>query len=214
MKRSKQKGSPQLKPRGAGDSVSSSPILTPESSPGCYSLGDSPLCKSAPNLRSFMMPPQTQYSSDTHITNFRSLSPAALQQTSATPQTGLGILLKNKNDAIANPANVAQDRFQSSQDEIDERERQASALAAAGMVAENVGYSIHMSNGPTSPPNGQGLHPPPRLGSLAPPPNPDPVSTMDGIHWGAMDVVIALDDMEMDFAKLFAVAYSSLFLKR
>ena len=64
MKRSKQKGSPQMKPvnspggsRARSNSVSSqlSPLLTPEASPSQYSLDPSPLSKSAPTMSTFMM---------------------------------------------------------------------------------------------------------------------------------------------------------------
>ena len=64
MKRSKQKGSPQMKPvnspggsRARSNSVSSqlSPLLTPEASPSHYSLDPSLLSKSAPTMSSFMM---------------------------------------------------------------------------------------------------------------------------------------------------------------
>ncbi|KAI2496217.1 hypothetical protein MHU86_18268 [Fragilaria crotonensis] len=149
MKRSKQKGSPQLKPRGAGNSVSSSPLLSPDASPSCYSLEHSPLSKSAPNFSSFMMPPQSQSSSDTHMANFRSLSPGIPQHTSGTPQTGLGILLTNKNSSIPTAApsagysyNTTSDHRPQFQDDLADRELQASALAAAGMVAETGGFSL------------------------------------------------------------------------
>lgn len=215
MKRSKQKGSPQLKPRGAGNSVSSSPMLTPEMGLNAYSLEPSPLSKSAPSMTTFMMGrPQTHtpIKQESHQADFRSLSPAAPQQTSgAAPQTGLGILMNNKNGgggAHQPPKNSAVGYAMASmtpeqqkmvQDDLADRELQASALAAAGMVAETVTYTtVGIA------PNGiQGLHAPPMLGSLAPPPSADPGSTIEGINWSLMDLGPALDDMEMDFAKLF-----------
>lgn len=83
------------------------------------------------------------------------------------------------------------------QEDLADRERQASALAAAGMVAE----TVDQSSGAATP---QGLHAPPMLGSVAPLP-PSASHTVDGINWSftGMDLGLALDDMEMDFAKLF-----------
>jgi hypothetical protein len=214
MKRSKQKGSPQLKPRGAGNSVSSSPLLSPDASPSCYSLEHSSLSKSAPNFSSFMMPPQSQSTSDTHMANFRSLSPGVPQHTSGTPQTGLGILLTNKNNSISTPVPTAgysytmtSDQSQLFQDDLADRELQASALAAAGMATESGSFSIFVGNRVTSPPEDLGLQPPPALGSFVPPPIPHPNATMDVIDWNNMDVGMAIDDMEVDFAKMFDPAH-------
>lgn len=74
----------------------------------------------------------------------------------------------------------------------EERERQASALAAAGMVAD----TVSLADGRT------GLAAPPQLPSTSP-----PVSTsneMDNINWGTMEVGgLQMDDMDLDFATLF-----------
>lgn len=73
----------------------------------------------------------------------------------------------------------------------EERERQASALAAAGMVAETVSLE-----------GCSGVAAPPELQSSAP-----AVSThsdVDNINWGAMDASgLQIDDMDLDFATLF-----------
>jgi hypothetical protein len=211
MKRSKQKGSPQIKPRAGGNSVSSSPLLTPESSPCIYSLEPCTLSQSAPNLSTLMTQPQSQ-GTDTHMANFRTFSASIPQQASGTPQTGLGILMNNKTGNISNGAltpSFSSDTLSLGQNQmitsdIADRESQASSLAAAGMVADNINY-IYMTNNnelSASLP-AQGLLAPPILGSLAPPPIQDPSTTIDGINWSLMDVGMALDDMEMDFAKLF-----------
>jgi hypothetical protein len=155
--------------------------------------------------------PQTHVANpESHQADFRSLSPAGpLQMSGAAPQTGLGILMNNKNGGGAQPANnsavgysmasMTPEQRRMVQDDLADRELQASALAAAGMVAETVNHTT-VGVGP----NGiQGLHAPPMLGSLAPPPNADPGSTIEGINWSLMDLGPALDDMEMDFAKLF-----------
>ena len=149
------------------------------------------------------------------MTNFRSLSPAAPPQTSGTPQTGLGILMNNKSSASPNStlstgyqmATMTLEQQQMVQADLADRDRQASALAAAGMVAETVGYNQHVGNGIAPPPNGLGLHAPPMLGSVVLPATPEPTGTIDGINWSMMDVGMALDDMEMDFANLFDPAH-------
>ena len=74
----------------------------------------------------------------------------------------------------------------------EERERQASALAAAGMVAE----SVSLSGGRA------GLSAPPQLASSAPGNNT--IGEVDNINWGAMDMGgVQVDDMDLDFATLF-----------
>lgn len=164
------------------------------------------------------MPPQSQSSSDTHMANFRSISPAVPQRTSGTPQTGLGILLNNKNAPVPTAVTSSGYTYSTTSEQISPLhdapdQEQASALAAAGMVAETVAYSAYVRNGVTSPLDGLGLRAPPMLGSLSPPPNPDPNSAIDGVNWNMMDVGMAIDDidetigviddMEMDFAKMF-----------
>lgn len=72
----------------------------------------------------------------------------------------------------------------------EERERQASALAAAGMVAETV-------SGVRA-----GLAAPPQL--LSSPPGNNTSGEVDNINWGAVDMGgVQVDDMDLDFATLF-----------
>jgi hypothetical protein len=74
----------------------------------------------------------------------------------------------------------------------EERERQASALAAAGMVADTVGDVKRL-----------GLEPPPQLASSAAT-APSPGTELDNINWGAMDMGgLQIDNMDLDFATLF-----------
>jgi hypothetical protein len=167
-------------------------------------------------MTSFMMSrPQTELSQDFHQATFRSLSPAAPLQTSgATPQTGLGILMNNKQqDQFANHsslsysmANMTPEQQKVVRDDLADRERQASALAAAGMVAESVSRTQNGAIAGEAFP-AQGLHAPPMLGSAVPPPSADPGAGIDSINWNLMDLGPALDDMEMDFAKLFDPAH-------
>jgi len=232
MKRSKQKGSPQMKPanspggsRPRSESVSSqpSPLMTPDSSPGNYPLEPNQLSKSAPTVISFMMarPNPPQSIGESHQATFRSFSPAPppnLRLGGAVPQTGLGILMngnsnrnsgnnggaRNTQSALPyNLANMTPEQQRAVQDDLADRDRQASALAAAGMVAERVTLSqpCRLHN--------QGLQAPPLLGSLQPISEPEPIgnTTIDGINWSLMDLGPHLDDMEMDFANLFDPAH-------
>ena len=79
--------------------------------------------------------------------------------------------------------------------EMADREHQASALAAAGMVAESVSVT-----GSVVP---QGLQaPPPLAGAAAPMASTS--NELDSINWNLMDLgAMHLDDMDMDFAQLF-----------
>lgn len=92
------------------------------------------------------------------------------------------------------------------QDDLADRDRQARALAAAGMAAERFtmtqSYNVYK----------QGLQAPPILGPVQPiiEPEPTAINTIDGINWNMMDLGgPALDDMEMDFAKLFDPAHEA-----
>ena len=56
-----------------------------------------------------------------------------------------------------------------------------------------------------------GLRAPPALGSLTPPTNPDPNAVIDAVNWNVADIGMtiddAVDDIEMDFAKMFDPAH-------
>ena len=114
-----------------------------------------------------------------------------------TPRTGLSMLM-NGGGQMMNPSTPSAASFASlsgmSNDFIspyqEERERQASALAAAGMVAE----SVTLSGGRA------GLAAPPQLPSAA----PASTGEMDTVNWGSIDAAgILIDDMDLDFATLF-----------
>jgi hypothetical protein len=90
------------------------------------------------------------------------------------------------------------------QQDLLERENQASALAAAGMVAESVSLTKPAS-GQVIMTQQQGLQPPPALvaGSAAPA-SWGMTTELDSINWNLMDMgAVHLDDMDLDFASLF-----------
>jgi hypothetical protein len=86
---------------------------------------------------------------------------------------------------------------------LEERERQASALAAAGMVAETV--SIAKDGRKPAGIPAQGLHAPPPLATGVPMMTSAGATTeIDSANWGLMDMGgVQLDDMDLDFATLF-----------
>ena len=88
------------------------------------------------------------------------------------------------------------------QDDLADRERQASSLAAAGMVAESVNLTRPAVIG-------QVLQAPPPLVGMAPP-APQPTTAggpndipMEGINWNLADLGASPDDIDMDFAAMF-----------
>jgi hypothetical protein len=86
-----------------------------------------------------------------------------------------------------------------------DRERQASALAAAGMVADSISLTRSapsLLHGVASS-HSRVLDAPPQLGGQALTGNPNP-SDLDNINWSLMDLgQMHIDDMDMDFARLF-----------
>lgn len=132
------------------------------------------------------------------------LPPAAT--TAGVPQTGLSILMNgNAFNKPAPPPETVQQHARAhmspeQQRDLADRERQAKSLAAAGMVAETVGRGNAAYPG--------AMYGPPTLA----PADAVPSATsgfngiMDSNYWG-MDVDASLEDMEMDFAKLFDPAH-------
>lgn len=148
-------------------------------------------------------------SSHERHSSFRSESPALLSLGApAAPQTGLSVLLNGgvSPSALSTPAtvfgtmsaaSVSLDQQRKMKEDLAEREHQASALAAAGMVAE----SVRLAQPPPGTTN-LGLHPPPQLAtaSLA----PIQSTEVDNINWNIMDLGSPrLDDLDLDFASLF-----------
>ena len=159
--------------------------------------------------------------------HFRSISPAHPQST-AVPQTGLGILMGGSAGAPgpvpaappllaphptpapppppANPyAHLTPEQQTRIQEDLADRERQASALAAAGMVADSVNLTRPAVIG-------QVLQAPPPLVGIAPPAAAPAAGNasgngevqMEGINWNNMlDLGPSVDDMDMDFAAMF-----------
>jgi len=95
-------------------------------------------------------------------------------------------------------ANLTPDQRNRIQEDLADRERQASALAAAGMVAESVNYTKPSVIG-------QVLQAPPPLVGMPPPSQPqgaeDGHMPMEGINWN--DLGGNVDDIDMDFAAMF-----------
>ena len=161
---------------------------------------------------------------------------ASFRSTQDGPQTGLGILMSAQiapsktteaptlfHQHHSASAYTPEQRSMMQQDAQD-RERQARALAAAGMAAERMSQT--QPSGQHHPPASQGLHPPPSLGhptssssnSLAAAAQPnhvsDPPNTNNSGHiedpllsWNNLDGNDergpTLEEMEMDFANLF-----------
>jgi hypothetical protein len=117
-------------------------------------------------------------------------NPQLLQRSGSNPQ----LLVANNNMATGQQGLA--------REEMADRELQASALAAAGMVAENVSLTRpavgHILQAP--PP----LSAPPTLAGMGAPPTPPGVH-MEGINWNMMGELGTnlVDDMDMDFANMF-----------
>ena len=125
-------------------------------------------------------------------------SGGAASSTDATaPRTGLSMLMNSGAMQKPPPSSVASFASltgMSGDGSVyqEERERQASALAAAGMVAE----SVSVSGGRA------GLAAPPQLATASP--RHDTSGEVDNINWGAVDMGgVQVDDMDLDFATLF-----------
>jgi hypothetical protein len=137
-------------------------------------------------------------------------SQPSLVASAAPPQTGLGLLMTVKNGSAPphtlHPMSAISPAQQLLvQEDLADRERQASSLAAAGMVAESVSHTRPVSGafvqGNKKPP--QGLQAPPVLGMVHPPASNGNVE-MDAINWNLLDFGNTnLDDLDMDFATLF-----------
>jgi len=249
MKRTKQKGtsSPQLKPspRLSGQrSLNASPItipgMSPQDSPASLAL-DSPAGQQPTMLSLSSVQPQGE--GEQRQAHFRNISPSHPQSANTQPQTGLGILM-NKSASVGTAqalvvtsqtyaAHLTPEHQARLQADLADREQQASALAAAGMVADSVDYNTRPATTV-----GQVLRAPPALVGMPVPfrvlsstvpqssisdasnvptapqssnNNADVggVPQVESINWN-LDVDSAgpmlssgLDDIDMDFATLF-----------
>jgi hypothetical protein len=146
------------------------------------------------------------------------MSPSSFPQSvSAQQQTGLGILMNGGSNSgpvhtvptllapnIPSPnqgyhfANLPSDQRARVQEDLADRERQASALSAAGHVAESVNFTKPSVIG-------QVLQAPPPLVGMAPPSQQphghDGQIPMEGVNWN--DLGGNVDDIDMDFAAMF-----------
>jgi len=162
----------------------------------------------------------------TYRTSFRN------NQGEATPPTGLGILMSSHDNSgtattTATATHTLHHQHHSlgnytpaqrklMQKDAQDRERQARALAAAGMAAEQIHPEGAATNGGAG-----GLHPPPTLGNpssgiaagshpggsvhvTSTNPGGDPCMNWTGLEGeGVPSNMLTLEEMEMDFAKLF-----------
>jgi hypothetical protein len=108
--------------------------------------------------------------------------------------------LASKNNNLNNNSNKSR-----MQDDLADRELQASSLAAAGMVAESVQTTRPAAG---NVPFHQGLQAPPALVGMAPPSQPPGGHLMEAVNWnqqlGLGDLNMGgVDDIDMDFATLF-----------
>ncbi|KAG7371298.1 HSF-type DNA-binding protein [Nitzschia inconspicua] len=237
MKRTKQKGtgSPQLRPsprlsgRGSGASSPATPLLSPNESPASTYL-DSPASHGPPTMFS-LSSAQQQNGNEARQAHFRE-DPPTLLQSSSQPQTGLGILLNGGVSSHSQPpqppppaarvnqpyAHLTPEQQARIQEDLADRERQASALAAAGMVADSVNLTrpaTVIGNVLQAPPPLGGIAPPITIGSGIDPNGPPP---MESINWN-LDIGVAglgsgggFDDMDMDFATLFDAEHEQNFM--
>ena len=224
MKRSKQKPgqSPRLGPSprirsnsvNVGGSAQPSPNLLPGSSVGGQEPSNFSLSSSAPDPRGGYM----------SAGGFRDQSPTlgdggGYGGGGGRP-TGLGILQGSSQPVgagvpLSHPDLTPEQRQRMQLDMLD-RERQASALAAAGLVAESVSRTRSTSSGDLRPAEMGGMRAPPVLGH--PPSSPAPqqpamataaaASGLAPVDYGVMDIggglsAVTIDDMDLDFAKLF-----------
>jgi hypothetical protein len=159
------------------------------------------------------------YGAEERQANFRTGSPSH-RSVVVGPQTGLSVLMNGGNlhaplqqpmtttaapTAFATMSGIAKEQVRT-QDDLRDRDHQASALAAAGMVAESISLTrsdpdrVHPGPMITS----HGLEAPPQLAGRAPPPTTSSTSELDNINWNLMDLgSVHLDDMDVDFARLF-----------
>jgi hypothetical protein len=158
------------------------------------------------------------HGAEEHQAHFRTGSPSHLRSVAVGPQTGLSVLMSGRNlhpgaattglTAFGTMAGINKEETRSEDDLLD-RDRQASALAAAGMVADSISLSrttgpdrVHSSHSSASL-GSHGLEAPPQLAGHVPPAT-STSSELDNINWNLMDLgQMHLDDMDMDFARLF-----------
>lgn len=125
--------------------------------------------------------------------DFRSIS-SSQRGSHIAPATGLSMLMGSSvPQSKSTSALSAMPGLYRPYEETSERDRQASALAAAGMVAESATVAGRLPHG---------LHPPPPLVSADVPQTSTSIE-LDSINWSMMDSGANTDDMDLDFAQLF-----------
>ena len=147
-------------------------------------------------------PPQPTY--QPHPSTYQPQYQQQLHQHQPAPPPGMGLSQPPPLTPTAASAfsSLAPDNAISHQD-MAEQESQASALAAAGMVAETVSLTRPAVHAPTGPI--QGLQAPPPLVGL-PPPSAGHPGVMEAVNWNVvpeLGTAQNVDDLDMDFATLF-----------
>mmetsp|Transcript_51217 Transcript_51217/g.61693 ORF Transcript_51217/g.61693 Transcript_51217/m.61693 type:complete len:285 (-) Transcript_51217:263-1117(-) len=189
MKRSKQNSgtSPRVGARGRSNSMTSPVSLaegTPENGSSAYVL--SPIGINHVNTDTSISQSQI------HQAQCRTMSRFITQQQISHAATGLSVLMSNNHSTLSSTPSflpfsqpqITPEQRKIMQQDILDREKQASSLAAAGMVAETVITSPH--NDPT--------------------PVMELTAGIQDANWFNMTELGGaggLDDMEMDFAKMF-----------
>jgi hypothetical protein len=171
---------------------------------------------------------QLQSGTESRQAHFRDESPSLLQS-SSQPQTGLGILMNGgiPSSTLSRPslpssnpayAHLTPDQHARIQEDLADRDRQASALAAAGLVAD----SVNLTRPATA--IGHVLQAPPPLGGMPAPAYPVLSANggeslhppLESINWnldlGGLGTGSGFDDMDMDFATLFDSEHEHNFL--
>jgi hypothetical protein len=101
--------------------------------------------------------------------------------------------------AFSTMASTSLEQQRKIDEDLADRDRQASSLAAAGMVAESVRLAQPVG---TAPATNFGLQPPPQL--VTAPVTQIQASEVESINWNMMELGSPrLDDLDLDFAALF-----------
>jgi hypothetical protein len=130
--------------------------------------------------------------------HFQSVSPCQfpLVASGAPLQTGLGLLMTVKSESAARQPLV--------QEDLGDHERQASSLAAAGVVAESFSLTWPVKGATVDNETPmQGIQAPPAVGMVSP--------QTDLLDWDLLDPENTnLDDLEMEFAMMFDPSNASI----
>jgi len=248
--------SPRMSGRASGASSPASPLVSPGDSPASAYALESPMGQGPMLLSSSVMSsssavqlPAAAVGGEQRQAHFRSISPAHPQSQLAAPQTGLGILmggggkpaplLAPQKFATGGPptsstGHLTVEQQNRIQEDLADRERQAAALASAGMLTDGQQQQQQQQPGVMAPAAGVGqvLQAPPPLVSMVPPSaagggpgagggvakapghpsNGGGDVNMETINWNTIPELGNPDDMDMDFAAMFDAEQEQSFL--